>query len=112
MILVDDGVATGGTARAGARILRARGAARIVLAVPVGSADLRERLGEEIDEIVQLEAPRDFFAVGQVYERFDAVSDDEVRALLGGAQPPAGAGDPPAARTLGGLDWTRAGHWS
>ena len=85
VILVDDGVATGGTARAGARILRARGAARIVLAVPVGSPDLHDRIGADVDELVQLEAPLDFFAVGHAYESFDQLSDDEVRALLAGA---------------------------
>ena len=85
VILVDDGVATGGTARAGARILRARGAARIVLAVPVGSPDLHDRIGADVDELVQLEAPPDFFAVGHAYESFDQLSDDEVRALLAGA---------------------------
>lgn len=114
VILVDDGVATGGTARAGARVLRARGAHRIVLAVPVGPADLRDRLGDDIDELVQLEAPPDFLAVGQVYDAFDQTSDDEVRTLLGGSEaPPTPAADdnPPAHRPLGGLDWTRGVHW-
>ena len=109
VILVDDGVATGGTARAGAHILCERGAARIVLAVPVGPPSLHERIGPDVDELVQLEAPPDFFAVGQVYECFDQVGDDEVRALLAGS-PAQRAQEPPESRRLGGLAWT-SGAW-
>ena len=108
-ILVDDGVATGGTARAGARIVRKRGAARIVLAVPVGPPGLHERIGDDVDELVQIEAPPDFFAGGQVYASFDQVGDDEVRALLAGA-PDSPGGRPPESRRLGGLAWT-SGAW-
>jgi putative phosphoribosyl transferase len=84
-ILVDDGLATGATAIAGARVLRRRGAGRVVLAVPVASPSARRRLAREVDELIALEAPEDFFAVGQFYERFGATPDEEVRALLDAA---------------------------
>ena len=110
VVLVDDGVATGGTAVVGARVLRARGARRIALAVPVGPPELRERVAGVVDEVVQVEAPDDFFAVGQAYERFDQTDDDEVRALLEAAhktREPEPVADPPAEPTTGGVDWTR-----
>ena len=80
-----------------------------MLAVPVGPPSLHERIGEDVDELVQLEAPPDFFAVGQAYASFDQVGDDEVRALLAGA-PEARENDPPESRRLGGLAWT-SGAW-
>ena len=110
VVLVDDGVATGGTAIVGARVLRARGARRIVLAVPVGPPELGERVADVVDELVQLEAPHGFFAVGQAYERFGQTADDEVRALLEAAhetREPAPLADPPAHRATGGADWMR-----
>ncbi|WP_326575230.1 phosphoribosyltransferase family protein [Streptomyces sp. NBC_00481] len=81
-LVVDDGVATGSTARAACRIARARGAARIVLAVPVAPRDWTERLGEEADELVCLHTPWDFYAVGQFYADFSQTDDDEVIACL------------------------------
>ncbi|MFB7135524.1 phosphoribosyltransferase family protein [Streptomyces sp. NPDC056237] len=83
VLMVDDGVATGSTARAACRIARARGAARIVLAVPVAPHDWTARLGEEADELLCLHTPRNFFAVGQFYTiDFSQVDDDEVLACL------------------------------
>ncbi|WP_323181421.1 phosphoribosyltransferase family protein [Streptomyces sp. NBC_00154] len=90
VLVVDDGVATGSTARAACRIARARGAARIVLAVPVAPHDWITRLGEEADELICLHTPRNFFAVGQFYTiDFCQVDDDEVVACLeeAGARP-------------------------
>ncbi|MET8944022.1 phosphoribosyltransferase family protein [Streptomyces sp. NPDC004542] len=81
-VVVDDGVATGSTARAACRICRARGAARIVLAVPVAPRDWTERLGGEADELICLETPRHFYAIGQFYEDFSQLGDDEVVTLL------------------------------
>ena len=81
-VVVDDGVATGGTAVAALRWARARGASRVVLAVPVAPAASLERLLPEADEVVVLEAPSPFFAVGQWYRRFDQTSDEEVVAAL------------------------------
>ncbi len=81
-IVVDDGLATGLTDLAAVRALRARGAARIVVAVPVGSREAVARLGREADEVVCHTIPRELLGVGQWYEDFAAVSDEEVLALL------------------------------
>jgi predicted phosphoribosyltransferase len=82
VILVDDGVATGATMRAGLQTLRALGAARIIVAAPVGAADSVAALEEDADEVVVLETPAWFSAVGQWYEDFGQTTDGEVRALL------------------------------
>jgi putative phosphoribosyl transferase len=82
VVLVDDGIATGSTARAAAHVLRERGAARIVLAVAVGPPDVHELLAGDVDEVVCLRSPRDFYAVGQAYEDFAQTTDDEVEELL------------------------------
>jgi len=82
VILVDDGLATGATMRAAVAALRQLGAAKIVVAVPVGAADTCRELEEEVDEIVCAMAPEWFQAVGQFYEDFSQTSDDEVRELL------------------------------
>jgi putative phosphoribosyl transferase len=81
-VVVDDGVATGGTAVAALRWARAQGASRVVLAVPVAPAAAVSKLAKEADEIVCLETPEPFFAVGQWYTDFPQTSDDEVVALL------------------------------
>ena len=82
VIVVDDGVATGATMRAGLQTLRALGAARIIAAAPVGAADSVASLEDGADEVVVLEKPSWFSAVGQWYEDFGQTTDDEVRALL------------------------------
>ncbi|MFY9263845.1 MAG: phosphoribosyltransferase family protein [Solirubrobacterales bacterium] len=83
VILVDDGLATGLTAAAAARQMRERGAARVVLAVPVCSEEsLRRPPDAAIDEVVCLTAPHDFYGVGMWYRDFSQVRDDEVLALL------------------------------
>ncbi|MBU3664421.1 MAG: phosphoribosyltransferase [Chthoniobacterales bacterium] len=82
VVVVDDGVATGATMRAGLQALRAAGAARIIAAAPVGSVDAVAALDQDADEVVVLETPEWFSAVGQWYEDFGQTSDDEVRALL------------------------------
>jgi putative phosphoribosyl transferase len=89
-ILVDDGVATGGTARAALRELRRRGAARIILAVPVGPADTMRKLADEgvADEIVFVECPDDLWAIGAWYEDFHQVSDAEVITSLEAGERP------------------------
>ena len=81
-VVVDDGVATGGTAVAALRWAREAGAARVVFAAPVGPAAVLSRLSREADEVVLLHAPTAFHAVGEWYERFDQATDDEVRAAL------------------------------
>ncbi len=98
VILVDDGIATGGTAVAAGRALKARGAARVVLAVPVAPPGTEERLGDDFDEVVCLEQPEGFFGIGQFYVDFSQLGDDEVIELLGAARAPQAAGaaaDPP-----------------
>ena len=85
VILVDDGIATGTTARAAIRIARRRGAARIVLAVPVAQADEAVRLRAQVDQLVCLSTPASLGAVGLHYRDFEQVSDDEVIAIMDGA---------------------------
>jgi putative phosphoribosyl transferase len=98
VLVVDDGVATGATARAACRIARARGAARTVLAVPVAPQDLAGRMGRDADEVVCVHAPLDFAAIGQFYADFAQVTDEEVVACLEGAAQ--GAAHGPAAPGL------------
>ncbi|MDJ0346405.1 phosphoribosyltransferase family protein [Streptomyces sp. H10-C2] len=81
-IVVDDGVATGSTARAACQIARANGAARVVLAVPVAPHDWTDRLGQDADELVAVETPRLFMAIGEWYADFTQTTDDEVMACL------------------------------
>jgi putative phosphoribosyl transferase len=108
VLLVDDGIATGGTAVVAGRALRELGAARVVLAVPVAPPGSEERLGEEFDEIVCPWEPEGFFGIGQFYVDFGQVSDGEVTELLAAAQGPrkAAAADltdadpPPAERPV------------
>ncbi|MFJ8748486.1 phosphoribosyltransferase family protein [Streptomyces sp. NPDC102441] len=82
VVVVDDGVATGATARAACRVVRAQGAAHVVLAVPVASPDVAARLREDVDEIVCLSTPDLFSAVGEWYRDFSQTSDEEVVSLL------------------------------
>jgi putative phosphoribosyl transferase len=81
-ILVDDGLATGATMEAAVRALRSLDARRIVVAVPVASIEAHERVAALADEVVCLQTPPYFSAVGQWYERFDQTEDDEVHDLL------------------------------
>ncbi|GAB3022701.1 phosphoribosyltransferase [Natronobiforma cellulositropha] len=82
VVVVDDGVATGATAIACLRQLREADAARVVLAVPVGSPESLARLERETDEVVSLLTPPDFRAVGQYYHDFGQVSDAEAVRYL------------------------------
>ncbi|HUW16655.1 MAG TPA: phosphoribosyltransferase family protein [Actinomycetes bacterium] len=84
VVVVDDGIATGATLRAALDVLRAEGPARLVVAVPVAPADAMSWLRSAADDVVVLEAPRDFYAVGQAYQDFGQTSDEEVAALLAG----------------------------
>jgi putative phosphoribosyl transferase len=94
VIVVDDGIATGGTARAALQIARSQGARRVVLAVPVAAPESVRELSDVADAVVAVETPSPFFAIGAWYERFTQTTDDEVQALLGAAAP--GSGDDPA----------------
>ena len=90
VIVVDDGLATGGTARAALRAVRERSPGRLVLAVPVSAAETAEAMHKEADDVIVLATPFDFRAVGQWYRRFDQLTDTDVVNLL------RRAGSPPA----------------
>ncbi|MBV2156357.1 phosphoribosyltransferase family protein [Kitasatospora sp. SUK 42] len=86
VVVVDDGIATGSTALAACRIVRARGAARVVLAVPVAPRDWTDRLSAVADELVCVDTPSPFFAIGEFYADFSQTEDEEVLRLLAEAR--------------------------
>jgi len=102
-VVVDDGIATGSTARAACQVVRAHGASRVILAVPVAPRSSLALLAETADELVCLATPEPFFAVGQFYRNFSQTSDEEVvevleRAATRTVAPPVAVGatdDPP-----------------
>jgi len=97
VILVDDGIATGGTVRAAIDVVRRRGARRIVVAVPVAPPRAVEALQHLADEVVVLRSEEPFLAVGQFYDEFPQVSDEEIARILAGSESgvtPEPAGDP------------------
>jgi putative phosphoribosyl transferase len=81
-VVVDDGIATGSTARAACQVARALGAARVVMAAPVASRSSVAELAEICDQVVCLETPEPFYAVGEWYEDFSPTSDADVETLL------------------------------
>ncbi len=82
-ILVDDGMATGSSIRAAVQVLKRRGAAQIVIAVPVAPLDTCAELEQEVDVVICAHTPEPFNAVAFWYEHFEQTSDDDIRALLG-----------------------------
>ena len=82
-IVVDDGLATGASARVALRAVRAQEPARVLLAVPVAPRGSAADLADDADGVMVLAEPHPFGAVGQHYRDFDATSDEQVRALLG-----------------------------
>jgi putative phosphoribosyl transferase len=82
VVLVDDGIATGSSMRAAIAALRQMGPARIVLAVPVAPPSTCERLRAEVDDLVCVDMPESFYAIGQFYLNFSPVGDREVTDLL------------------------------
>lgn len=82
VILIDDGIATGSTMKAAIESVRAKKAARIVVAVPVSAPDSLESVKEMADEVVCLYAPFSLYAIGQFFENFSQVEDEEVIELL------------------------------
>ncbi|HXY93582.1 MAG TPA: phosphoribosyltransferase, partial [Acidimicrobiia bacterium] len=94
-IVVDDGIATGGTARAAVQIARAHGASKVVLAVPVAPPSSVRELAAVADAVVAVETPSPFSAIGEWYEQFTQTTDDEVRALLAAAAGAAPAREEP-----------------
>jgi len=81
--LVDDGLATGYTARAAIELIRRRGASRVVLAVPVAPEDSLATMGRVADEFVVLQRPPWFLSIGEYYEDFRQTSDNEVLGMPG-----------------------------
>ncbi|MCA8863997.1 phosphoribosyltransferase [Halomonas sp. SBBP1] len=82
ILLVDDGIATGGTAKAAARALCQVGAASVTLAVPVAPQSTLDELATEVDDLICLATPEPYIAVGLHYQDFTQTSDDEVISLL------------------------------
>ncbi len=87
VIVIDDGIATGSSVRAALRGVRRQKPKRLILAIPVAPAESIEALQSDADEIVCLETPEDFFAVGQFYRDFRQVSDDQMKAILSKEKP-------------------------
>jgi putative phosphoribosyl transferase len=85
VLVVDDGLATGATMSAAVAALKAAGAGRVVVAVPVGAEDTVARLRAQADDVICLVTPHPFYAVGAHYRAFPQVSDDEVERLLDAA---------------------------
>jgi putative phosphoribosyl transferase len=81
-IVIDDGIATGATTRAALHAVRRQNPARLVLAVPVAPPDSLEAMRREADEVVCLQTPEPFFAIGCFYMDFHQIGDDEVIDLL------------------------------
>jgi uncharacterized protein (TIGR00369 family) len=108
-VIVDDGIATGSTARAACQVARALGAASVVLAVPVAPPSADRALRGDADEVICLEMPDRFLAIGEWYEDFAQTSDEEVVALLRAAQagPGATAGPGAAAAVVVSVDAAR-----
>jgi putative phosphoribosyl transferase len=92
-LIVDDGIATGSSARAACQVARAHGAARIVLAAPVAPPDARRRFAGVADELIVCETPEVFYGVGQFYRDFSQTTDEEVVDLLAAAAGPVGDGE-------------------
>jgi len=82
-IVVDDGIATGFTTMSAIRYIRSQKPKKIVLAVPVAATDSYAKLKKEVDEMVCLDIRDDFYAVGQFYEVFNQVEDEDAKRLLG-----------------------------
>jgi putative phosphoribosyl transferase len=101
-VIVDDGIATGSTARAACQVARALGAARVVLAVPVAPPGWQDRIGRDADEMISVATPAPFHGIGQFYADFSQTADDEVVACLERAAREAslasGGGGQPGAR--------------
>lgn len=86
VVVIDDGLATGATMISAVRSLRAKGAAKIVVAVPVAARDAYKRVRSEADEVIAVHLPEEFYSVSMFYEDFSQVSDDEVIAVLNRTQ--------------------------
>lgn len=86
VIVTDDGIATGATIEAAVAWIRTKKPKKIILAVPVAPRDTVEKIKDKVEELIVLETPDEFFAVGQFYREFPQVTDEEVVRLLGTRQ--------------------------
>lgn len=82
VVVVDDGMATGSTMRAAAEAVQSRDPAKVLIAVPTASADAVALVADIVDQVICLDTPSPFFAVGYFYRNFGQTTDDEVRRLL------------------------------
>jgi putative phosphoribosyl transferase len=82
-VIVDDGIATGSTARAACQVARALGTARVVVATPVASQGAVDRLRADADDVVVLDCPEAFRAIGEFYDDFSQTTDEDVMQALG-----------------------------
>ncbi len=82
VVVVDDGMATGATMRAAAEAVGSRNPAKVVVAVPTGSADAVRLVENTVDQVICLDIPTPFYAVGNFYRNFGQTTDEEVRSLL------------------------------
>lgn len=101
-LIVDDGIATGSTVRAACHVARAHGARRVVIATPVAPPEAVAGLADEADEVIALDTPVPFYAIGEFYDDFAPTSDEEVVRLLAARpapdSPDVGSGDDPPGR--------------
>ena len=93
VVVVDDGIATGNTTRAAIRYLRKMHVGMVVLATPVAPSQTLQELSAEADRVVCLSTPEDFYAVGQFYNNFEQVEDEEVIRILRRCWAKTGYGD-------------------
>ena len=82
VIITDDGIATGATIKSAIKSAKSKGAKKIVVAVPILAKENISDIKNSVDELVYIDAPLNFFAIGQYYKSFDEVSDDEVIKLM------------------------------
>ena len=82
VVVVDDGIATGYTIRAAVQSIRRKNPAKLILAVPVAPQETIEELSKEVDQVVCLSTPEIFYAIGEFYENFEQVEDEEVVRML------------------------------
>jgi putative phosphoribosyl transferase len=94
VVVVDDGIATGSTMRAACAVARARGARRVVVAVPVGAIGALAQVGEEADDLVCLASPEPFVSVSRWYASFGQVPDEDVLLMLAADRVRPGPGVP------------------
>jgi len=82
VIIIDDGVATGSTMIMAARVIKKQKPQKVIIAVPVGPPETIQRLNQEANEVICLDTPQGFMAIGQFYMNFEQTTDEEAKQLL------------------------------